>query len=51
MTDGNLYALDERTGAELAHVLTGGAHSGPAVADGRIYVGTGVTAGRIKTCD
>ena len=51
MTDGNLYALDERTGVELAHVLTGGAHSGPAVAGGRIYLGTGVTAGRIKTYD
>ena len=51
MTDGNLYALDERTGAELAHVLTGGAHSGPAVVGGRIYLGTGVTAGRIKAFD
>jgi len=51
MTNGYLYALDERTGAELAQVLTGGAHSGPAIADGRIYVGTGTTQGRLKDFD
>jgi len=44
---GTLYALDERTGAKLAPVLTGGAHSGPAVANGRLFLGTGPTFGRI----
>ena len=51
MSNGNPYALDDRTGAELAQVLTGGAHSGPAIADGRIYLGTGTTHGRIQAFD
>ena len=45
--DGTRYALDARTGATLAPVLTGGAHSGPAVANGRLFLGTGPTFGRI----
>lgn len=39
--DGNLYALDRANGALLAKVAIGAAISGPAVAGGRIYVGTG----------
>jgi polyvinyl alcohol dehydrogenase (cytochrome) len=41
LSDGNLYALDERTGDKLAQVMTGGTLSGPAVAQGRVYLGTG----------
>jgi polyvinyl alcohol dehydrogenase (cytochrome) len=40
--DGNLYAVDARTGAELARVFTGGESSGPSVSRGRVYVGTGI---------
>jgi polyvinyl alcohol dehydrogenase (cytochrome) len=36
-----LYALDAKTGRVLAGVLTSGGISGPAVSNGRIYVGTG----------
>jgi polyvinyl alcohol dehydrogenase (cytochrome) len=39
--DGNLYALDAGTGAQLARVFTGGQESGPAVSRGQVYVGTG----------
>jgi polyvinyl alcohol dehydrogenase (cytochrome) len=39
--DGNLYALDARTGAELAQVATGGQSSGPAVSRGHLYLGIG----------
>lgn len=42
--DGNLYALDAATGAELTRVLTGGQSSGPAISRGRIYLGTGDAA-------
>ena len=45
--DGSRYALDERTGATLAPVLTGGAHSGPAVANGQLCLGIGPTFGGI----
>lgn len=39
-----LYALNAQTGAVLAAVATGGSASGPAVANGRVYVGTGVSS-------
>ena len=39
--DGNLYALDQTTGALLARVAIGPAISGPSVSRGHIYVGTG----------
>jgi polyvinyl alcohol dehydrogenase (cytochrome) len=39
--DGNLYALDARTGALLAKVATGGQESGPAVSHGHVYLGVG----------
>jgi polyvinyl alcohol dehydrogenase (cytochrome) len=45
LLDGNLYALDERTGRLLAKALTAGSSSGPAVARGRLYEGTGFAFG------
>jgi polyvinyl alcohol dehydrogenase (cytochrome) len=39
--DGNLYALDASTGTELVQVHTGLSYSGPSVAGGHVYVGTG----------
>jgi len=45
---GQLFALDQTTGAKLASVQISpqiGAWSGPAVVDGRIYVGTGIIFG------
>jgi polyvinyl alcohol dehydrogenase (cytochrome) len=39
--DRTLYALDENTGALLAQVITRGANSGPAISNGRIYLGQG----------
>ncbi len=39
--DGMLHALDERTGAPLATVPIGASASGPSVAGGQVYVGTG----------
>jgi polyvinyl alcohol dehydrogenase (cytochrome) len=39
--DGNLYALDAKTGAVLAKVATGGQSSGPAVSHGHVYLGIG----------
>jgi parallel beta-helix repeat protein len=39
--DGNVYALDQHTGAHIWNYTTGGAvKSSPAVADGRVYVGS-----------
>jgi uncharacterized protein (TIGR03118 family) len=38
---GTLFALDEKTGAVLAQVATSGANSGPAISNGRVYVGQG----------
>ncbi len=39
--DGNLYALRSTTGALLARVPIGANTSGPAIAGGRVFVGTG----------
>jgi polyvinyl alcohol dehydrogenase (cytochrome) len=39
--DGNLYALDARTGGRLAQVATGGQPSGPSVSRGHLYLGIG----------
>lgn len=39
--DGNVYALNATTGAELWSFDTGGTVSSPAVADGTVYVGSG----------
>jgi hypothetical protein len=44
MLDGTLYALDAKTGAELAQVKTGGQSSGPAISRGQIYLSTGDAA-------
>ena len=44
-----LFALDESTGNVLASVVTGGSLSGPAVADGAVYVGYGDTYGYAGT--
>jgi hypothetical protein len=41
MLDGTLYALDAKTGVDLAQVKTGGETSGPAISRGQIYLGTG----------
>src|SRR5262249_58545464 len=38
---GTFYALDARSGAPLAQVVTGGLTSGPAISRGQIYLGTG----------
>ena len=45
LLDGNLYALDERSGRLLARAPTAGSSSGPAVAGGRLYEGTGFAFG------
>jgi polyvinyl alcohol dehydrogenase (cytochrome) len=45
LLDGNLYALDEHSGALLAKTLTAGSSSGPAVAHGSVYEGTGFAFG------
>jgi polyvinyl alcohol dehydrogenase (cytochrome) len=45
LLDGNLYALEEQTGALLAKTLTAGSSSAPAVAHGNIYEGTGFAFG------
>jgi polyvinyl alcohol dehydrogenase (cytochrome) len=39
--NGNLYALDAKTGNLLATVASGGSTSGPSVSRGQIYLGTG----------
>jgi polyvinyl alcohol dehydrogenase (cytochrome) len=39
--NGNLYALDARTGALLATVATGGQASGPSISRGQVYLGLG----------
>jgi outer membrane protein assembly factor BamB len=39
--DGNLYALDAKTGGRLAEVATGGQESGPAISHGHVYLGIG----------
>ncbi len=44
---GTLFALDARTGAQLAAVQYGFGISGPAVADGQIYVGSGINFGGV----
>jgi polyvinyl alcohol dehydrogenase (cytochrome) len=41
LLDGNLYAIDANSGTELVHVHTGLSYSGPSVAQGHVYVGTG----------
>jgi hypothetical protein len=38
---GTFYALDEKTGAVLAQLFTGGSVSGPAVSRGEIFLGQG----------
>src|SRR5262249_15559563 len=38
---GTFYALDEKTGAVLAQLFTGGADSGPAISRGQIFLGQG----------
>jgi polyvinyl alcohol dehydrogenase (cytochrome) len=43
--DGNLYALDTQSGTQLAQIALGAQSSGPAVTDGRVYLGTGNTLG------
>jgi polyvinyl alcohol dehydrogenase (cytochrome) len=45
LLDGDLYALDERTGRLLARTLTAGSSGGPAVSRGRLYEGTGFAFG------
>ena len=45
LLNGDLFALDERTGALLAKAVTAGSSSGPAVARGSIYEGTGFAFG------
>jgi polyvinyl alcohol dehydrogenase (cytochrome) len=45
LVNGDLYALDEHSGALLAKTLTAGSSSGPAVAHGSIYLGTGFAFG------
>lgn len=39
--DFSLYALDAKTGQQLARVTTGSLSSGPAISRGQIYLGTG----------
>lgn len=39
--NGNLYALDAETGAQLGAFQIGGGTSGPAVSRGHVYIGTG----------
>jgi outer membrane protein assembly factor BamB len=39
--DGNLYALDATTGDQLLVLPVGASLSGPAVSNGRVYMGTG----------
>jgi polyvinyl alcohol dehydrogenase (cytochrome) len=46
--NGNLYALDASSGAQLAAVAIGAAWSGPSVVDGAVYVGTGVNFGGVS---
>jgi polyvinyl alcohol dehydrogenase (cytochrome) len=45
LLDGDLFALDEKTGALLAKAVTAGSSSGPAVAHGSLYEGTGFAFG------
>jgi polyvinyl alcohol dehydrogenase (cytochrome) len=45
LVDGTLYAINEKTGALLARVMTAGSSGGPAVADGRLFEGTGFAFG------
>ncbi len=40
---GTLYALDAKSGTSLAAIPIGAGISGPSVADGQVYVGTGIT--------
>jgi outer membrane protein assembly factor BamB len=42
--NGNLYALDAATGAQLGVFQIGGGTSGPAISRGHVYVGTGPLA-------
>jgi outer membrane protein assembly factor BamB len=39
--DPNLYALEATTGQVLAAVNVGGSNSGPSIAGGRLFLGTG----------
>ena len=39
----SLFALDAATGLVLAQVVIGGSVSGPAIADGQVYIGIGDT--------
>ena len=41
LVNGNLYALDAKTGTQLGVFQTGVSASGPAVSRGHVYVGTG----------
>ena len=43
--NGNLYALDASSGAQLASVPVGVSFDGPSIADGRIFLGTGIKIG------
>jgi outer membrane protein assembly factor BamB len=45
LVNGTVFALDERSGAVLAKVVTAGSSSGPAVSHGRLYEGTGFAFG------
>ncbi len=45
LLDGTLYAINEKTGALLARVMTAGSSGGPAVAGGRLFEGTGFAFG------
>lgn len=38
-----IYALDAKSGISLAAIPIGAGISGPSVADGQVYVGTGIT--------
>lgn len=46
--DNNLYALDASTGAKLAAVQVGNMWSGPAVAGGQVFVGSGIVLGPLN---
>jgi polyvinyl alcohol dehydrogenase (cytochrome) len=45
LLNGELFALDEKTGALLAKAVTAGSSSGPAIAHGSLYEGAGFAFG------
>jgi polyvinyl alcohol dehydrogenase (cytochrome) len=47
--DGQIRALDEKSGAMLATIPIGPAISGPSIAGGQVYVGTGLPFGSLTT--